>query len=144
MSPATLKRSYKIQALASDLGIRTSGDPIRDILRFCERRIQRFLRDFPECQTLVQLLDSLHPNWGRNLKRSNPMVNWKKYEGATCAKGRRRSQVFMTSSHRMSWESRLSASAENLGNCPMSPSSTAAETKLFALTTPSGMNWVIC
>ena len=57
MSPATLKRSYKIQALASDLGIRASGDPIRDIVRFCERRIQRFLRDFPECQTLVQLLD---------------------------------------------------------------------------------------
>jgi hypothetical protein len=57
MSAATLKRSYKIHALASDLGIRTSGDPIRDIVRFCERRIQRFLRDFPDCLTLSQLLD---------------------------------------------------------------------------------------
>jgi|SRR5271156_6088058 len=57
MSPATLKRNYKIHALASDLGIRTSSDPIRDIVRFCERRIQRFLRDFPDCLTLSQLLD---------------------------------------------------------------------------------------
>lgn len=57
MPPATLKRSYKIHALANDLGIRTTGDPIRDILRFCEKRVQRFLRDFPDCVTLSQLLE---------------------------------------------------------------------------------------
>jgi len=52
-----LKRSYKIHALASDLGIRVSEDPVREILRFCERRVRQFLRDFPDCRTLTQLLE---------------------------------------------------------------------------------------
>jgi len=56
MSPA-LKRNYKIHSLASDLGLKPSGDPIRDILRYCEKRVRRFLRDFPECSTLSQVLD---------------------------------------------------------------------------------------
>jgi hypothetical protein len=57
MSPIPLKRSYKIQALATDLGINPTGDPVREILRFCEKRIRRFLRDFPDCATLSQLLE---------------------------------------------------------------------------------------
>jgi hypothetical protein len=57
MSPTALKRSYKIHALAGDLGIRPSGDPVRDIVRFCEKRVRRFLRDFPDCKNLTQLLD---------------------------------------------------------------------------------------
>jgi hypothetical protein len=57
MSPTALKRSYKIHALAGDLGIRPSGDPVRDIVRFCDKRVQRFLRDFPDCKNLTQLLD---------------------------------------------------------------------------------------
>jgi hypothetical protein len=57
MSPSTLKRNYKIHALAIDLGIKPSGDPIREIVRFCEKRIRRFLRDFPDCLTLSQLLE---------------------------------------------------------------------------------------
>ena len=57
MSPTSLKRSHKIHSLASDLGIRTSTDPVRDIVRFCEKRVARFLRDFPDCKTLSQLLD---------------------------------------------------------------------------------------
>ena len=57
MSPLPLKRSYRILTLASDLGIKPSRDPVRDILRFCERRVQRFRRDFPECATLSHLLE---------------------------------------------------------------------------------------
>jgi hypothetical protein len=57
MSPTALKRNYKIHALASDLGIKPSGDPIREIVRFCEKRVRRFMRDFPDCSTLAQLLD---------------------------------------------------------------------------------------
>src|ERR1035438_7524861 len=57
MSPPALKRNYKIHALAGDLGIKPSVDPVRDILRYCEKRIRRFLRDFPECATLSQLLN---------------------------------------------------------------------------------------
>jgi hypothetical protein len=55
MSPA-LKRNYKIHALANDLGIKPSADPIREIVRFCKKRITRFFSDFPECSTLSQLL----------------------------------------------------------------------------------------
>jgi hypothetical protein len=57
MPPSALKRNYKIHALATDLGIKPSGDPIREIVRFCEKRIRRFLRDFPDCRTLSQLLE---------------------------------------------------------------------------------------
>src|SRR5580693_4862681 len=57
MATTALKRSYKIHALASDLGIKSSGDPVREIVRFCEKRVRRFLRDFPDCATLSQLLD---------------------------------------------------------------------------------------
>jgi hypothetical protein len=57
MSPTSLKRSYKIHALAGDLGINPTGDPVREIVRFCEKRIRRFLRDFPDCTTLSQLLN---------------------------------------------------------------------------------------
>src|SRR5580692_2932553 len=57
MSPMSLKRSYKIHALATDLGINPTGDPVREILRFGEKRIRRFLRDFPDCATLSQLLE---------------------------------------------------------------------------------------
>ena len=57
MTPMSLKRSYKIHALATDLGINPTGDPVREILRFGEKRIRRFLRDFPDCKTLSQLLE---------------------------------------------------------------------------------------
>jgi hypothetical protein len=57
MPPASLKRSHKIQSLASDLGIKPSSDSVRDIVRFCEKRVACFLKDFPGCKTLSQLLD---------------------------------------------------------------------------------------
>ena len=57
MATTVLKRSIKIHALAGDLGIKASGDPVREIVRFCEKRIRRFLRDFPDCATLSELLE---------------------------------------------------------------------------------------
>ncbi len=57
MATATLKRSYKIHALAADLGLRPSEDPVREILKFCDKNVRRFLRDFPDCCTLTGLLD---------------------------------------------------------------------------------------
>ena len=60
----SLKRSYKVQALASDLGIKSSDDPVRDILRFCTKRVRGFLRDFPECHTLTDLLQIMASKLG--------------------------------------------------------------------------------
>jgi hypothetical protein len=57
MSPTALKRNFKIHSLASDLGLKPSGDPVRDIVRFSEKRVRRFLRDFPDCASLTQLLE---------------------------------------------------------------------------------------
>jgi hypothetical protein len=57
MATTALKRSIKIHALAGDLGIKASADPVREIVRFCEKRIRRFLRDFPDCATLSELLE---------------------------------------------------------------------------------------
>ena len=52
-----LKRNFKIQTLASDLGLRSTKDPVQAILSHCERQIRMFMRDFPECSTLEALLD---------------------------------------------------------------------------------------
>ena len=52
----SLRTSYKIHALASDLGLNSPKDPVRAILKFCERRTLQFLREFPDCRTLTDLL----------------------------------------------------------------------------------------
>jgi hypothetical protein len=57
MAATSLKRSYKVHTLAADLGLRASDDPVRDILRFCDKRVRQFLRDFPHCSTLTELLE---------------------------------------------------------------------------------------
>src|SRR6185437_10914935 len=57
MSPVPLKRNYKIHSLAADLGIKPSSDPVRDVVRYCEKRVRGFLKDFPDCATLAQLLE---------------------------------------------------------------------------------------
>ena len=61
---ASLNRSYKILALATDLGLKPSADPVRDILAYCEKRVRRFLRDFPDCRTLTELLDIIAAKLG--------------------------------------------------------------------------------
>lgn len=52
-----LKHRYEIQTLAGDLGIENASDPVRAILRHCERRTHAILRDYPECNTLAKLLE---------------------------------------------------------------------------------------
>ncbi len=68
---ASLNRSYKILALAADLGIRPSADPVRDILAYCEKRVRRFLRDFPDCRTLAELLDIVASKLGTRFEVIN-------------------------------------------------------------------------
>ena len=53
----SLRTSYKIQTLANDLGLRTPKDPVRAVLKYCENRILGFLREFPDCRTLTELLE---------------------------------------------------------------------------------------
>jgi hypothetical protein len=57
MVATSLRRNYKIHRLASDLGIKSSDNPVRYILRFCEKRIHKFIRDFPECRSLAEFLE---------------------------------------------------------------------------------------
>lgn len=52
-----LKESPVIWKLAKDLGIKSISDPVNDILRFCDKKIRSFLREFPECTTLEKLLE---------------------------------------------------------------------------------------
>lgn len=52
-----LKESIQIRTLAADLGIKPAGDPVADILRYCEQRIEEFMEDFPDCRTLSQCLE---------------------------------------------------------------------------------------
>ena len=52
----SLRRSFRIQTLAADLGIPRANDPVGAILRFCENRTRAILRKFPDCHTLTDLL----------------------------------------------------------------------------------------
>lgn len=51
-----LKKSPQTWKLAADLGLKPTDDPVRDILHYCERKIRRFLKDFPDCETPSDLL----------------------------------------------------------------------------------------
>ena len=55
-STVALKHRYEIHALARDLGIEKSRDPVNAILRYCERRVAKILRGYPSCGTLTELL----------------------------------------------------------------------------------------
>lgn len=52
-----LKNSPVIWKLATDLGIKLIANPVDDILKFCEKKIKAFLREFPESSTLTDFLD---------------------------------------------------------------------------------------
>lgn len=64
MATVSLKRSYKVQALAQDLGLKPSDNPVREILRFCDKSVRRFLRDFPTCSTLSEFLEMVAAKLG--------------------------------------------------------------------------------
>lgn len=53
---ALLKASHQIHTLAKDLGIKVYGDPVEDILAYCEARIEDFMSIFPDCPTLSSML----------------------------------------------------------------------------------------
>ena len=55
MSPK-LNQSDKIWKLAADLGIKTSNDTVADILKFCEKRIKKILKEATDCSSLSDFL----------------------------------------------------------------------------------------
>jgi hypothetical protein len=59
-----LRDSPQIQKLASDLKIRSTGDVIADILRFCGARIKSFMADFPDCDRPSQVLECVAAKLG--------------------------------------------------------------------------------
>ena len=63
MSPK-LKNSAQIWKLAHDLGIKSLDDPINGILRFCDRKVKKILKDFPDCKTLPDLLSCVAAKLG--------------------------------------------------------------------------------
>jgi hypothetical protein len=64
-----LNKSYKIHALAKDLGLRPSADPIPAILGFCERAAHKHLKDFPSCATPGQLQQILAAKLGTKFEQ---------------------------------------------------------------------------
>jgi hypothetical protein len=55
--PLRLKTNPTVARLAADLHLRSSADPAAAILRYCRKKIDTYLADFP-CATLTQLLDT--------------------------------------------------------------------------------------
>jgi hypothetical protein len=51
-----LRQSTKIWKLAEDLGIKTSNDPVSDILNLCEKRIRKLLKGATDCHSLSDFL----------------------------------------------------------------------------------------
>ena len=52
-----LRHSHEIHTLAADLGIQRPKDPVKAILRYCEKHTLKCLGKFPGCNTLSALLD---------------------------------------------------------------------------------------
>jgi hypothetical protein len=63
MSPK-LKNSLRVWKLVRDLGIKSTNDPVSSILKFCDNRIRNFLKDFPRCNTLSDLLEAIASRLG--------------------------------------------------------------------------------
>lgn len=63
-----LKHRYEIHTLARDLGIEKPSDPVRAILRHCEKRTLSILRDYPECSTLAELLSVMEARLDNELQ----------------------------------------------------------------------------
>ena len=55
--PPQLKNYPQIRKLVLDLGLKLTADPVNDILRYCERQVKKFLKEFPDCNTLPGMLD---------------------------------------------------------------------------------------
>ena len=54
-----LNQSPQIRKLAQDLGLKPSTDVVSQILGYCDKKIKMFLRDYPDCETLTELLELL-------------------------------------------------------------------------------------
>lgn len=70
MSPK-LKNSLQIWKLARDLYIKSSDNPIGDILRYCDQKIRKVFRDFPDCKTLSDLLECVASKLGTFFETAN-------------------------------------------------------------------------
>lgn len=66
--PSPLAKKTQIWKLARDLGIRPSDNSVADILEFCERKVRKFLKDFPECTTLADLLEFMANKLGTSFE----------------------------------------------------------------------------
>lgn len=126
MQPTNLKRSHKIHSLAADLGIKATADPVRDIVRFCEKRIARFLKDFPDCKTLSQLLDISASKLGTKFEEIHSDDQLNDVRPAISKTEKNPSPVCMRNCLQKSSVSSSNGSVENHGSCPMYPSSIAA------------------
>jgi hypothetical protein len=51
-----LHKNPTIHTLAIDLNLKVTTDPVAAIKEHCHRQIKRFLKDFPHCATLNDLL----------------------------------------------------------------------------------------
>ena len=61
MAQYKLNNSAMIWTLAKDLGIsiKNVSDPVSEILKYCEKRVRKILKEFPRCKNLAELLDAL-------------------------------------------------------------------------------------
>jgi hypothetical protein len=57
MAISSLNNSPTIWKLAKDLGIKKIGNPVDDIQKFCEKKINAIQKEFPDCTTLEDLLN---------------------------------------------------------------------------------------
>lgn len=57
MAISKLNEKPVIWRLAKDLGIKKVSNPVEDILKFCEKKIKLILKEFPDCNTLQELLN---------------------------------------------------------------------------------------
>jgi hypothetical protein len=63
--------NFMIEKMAKDLGLPATGDPIKTILKYCERRIQELCSPISEFKSLIDMLDMAANKVGTTFKVIN-------------------------------------------------------------------------
>jgi hypothetical protein len=75
--------------IARDLGIKSTDDPVSSILKFCDIRIRNFLKDFPGCSTLSDLLEAIASKLGTIFETASNDLELKRIKQKYLEKGER-------------------------------------------------------
>jgi len=85
-----LNSSFAVQKLALDLGLGQKGKPVANIVRYCEKRIHEFMKDYPDCPTLGDMLEWVANKVGTSFIEVDTDADLDEVRNTYLAKGEKR------------------------------------------------------